>query len=80
MAVVTLGGGRQRSNDQLDYGVGCEQIIDLNAAVDKQTPLAMIYARDEDSWQVAAERIQAAITIGAQPALMNPVIYKRISE
>ncbi len=79
MAVVSLGGGRQRSDDQLDYSVGCEQVIDLNTKVDEQTPVAMVYARDEESWQVAADRITAAITIGDQPGAANPIIYKRVT-
>ncbi|PWW11342.1 MULTISPECIES: thymidine phosphorylase [Pseudidiomarina] len=78
MAVVALGGGRRRSSDQLDFSVGLDQIIGLGAAVDAQQPLAMIYARNEDDWLQAAQRIRAAYKIGDKAAATHPVIYKTI--
>lgn len=78
MAVVALGGGRQRSSDVLDYGVGLDAIVGLGAKVDTQTPLAMIYASCEDGWQQAAERLQQAYRVEQQARHSHPVIYKHI--
>lgn len=76
MAVVALGGGRQRSSDTLDFSVGLDQICGLGASVDAQTPLAVIYARDEQQWQQAAERVRSAFTVGDSLPASNKVIYQ----
>lgn len=80
MAVVALGGGRQRSSDKLDYSVGLDAIAGLGATVDEQKPLAMIYANSEESWQQAAQRLQQAFHIGERVSEQHPVIYKHIRE
>ncbi|RUO46064.1 thymidine phosphorylase [Pseudidiomarina donghaiensis] len=80
MAVVALGGGRQRSSDKLDYSVGLDGIAGLGAKVDEQTPLAMIYANSEESWQHAAQRLKQAFHIGERVSEQHPVIYKHIRE
>lgn len=78
MAVVALGGGRQHSNDTLDYGVGLDQIVTVGTAVTTDTPLAMIYARTEEAWNAAAERLRKAVTIATSPSAETPLIYQRI--
>lgn len=80
MAVVALGGGRQRSSDTLDYSVGLDAIAGLGATVDNQTPLAIIYANSESSWQHAAQRVQQAYCIGEHKPEPNPVIYQHIRD
>ncbi len=77
MAVVALGGGRQRAEDPIDYAVGFDQFIRLGQAVDQHTPIAVIHARNEEQWQCAAERLTDAITIGEQNE-QNPTIYEYI--
>lgn len=79
MAVVRLGGGRQRANDGIDYRVGLTEVAELGQAVDAQSPLAVIHAADEDSWQMAAKDIREAMSISDQPAKEIPLIYRRIS-
>ncbi len=64
MAVVGLGGGRLAPSDTIDHSVGLENIIDLGARVDTDTPLAVIHAKDEKSFEEAARRVRAAIVIG----------------
>ena len=64
MSVVGLGGGRVRPEDKIDHSVGLEKIIDLGSKVDKQTPIAIIHARDENSFDEAKRRVFDAIKIG----------------
>jgi thymidine phosphorylase len=78
MAVVALGGGRQRSSDKLDFGVGLDAIVGLGDSVDSQSPLAMVYARDEAAWETAADRLQRAFTVGQQVSTGNPIIHQYI--
>lgn len=77
VAVVALGGGRRRSEDQLDYSVGLEHIANLGKKVDAQTPLAHIYAADESSWQQAADTVRDAFSFGSDVA-EPPAVYRRI--
>ena len=64
MAVVGLGGGRLAPSDAIDHSVGLEEIIGLGAEVDPDTPLAVIHAKDEKSFEEAARRVRKAIAIG----------------
>ncbi|MHA2938581.1 thymidine phosphorylase [Vibrio sp. RC27] len=77
MAVVELGGGRQRAEDNIDYAVGFDQIVQLGEQVDTATPIAMIHAQSEEAWNRAAERLTQAITIGEQETVA-PTIYDYI--
>ncbi|TCV99075.1 thymidine phosphorylase [Biostraticola tofi] len=78
MAVVSLGGGRRRPGDSIDYSVGLTSMVRLGEAVDGMRPLAVIHAASEDSWQQAAERVRASVRLSTRPAAPGEVIYKRI--
>ncbi|AWQ17476.1 Thymidine phosphorylase [Pantoea ananatis] len=82
MAVVALGGGRQRASDAIDYSVGLSDMITLGEQVDASRPLAIIHASSEAHWQQAAAAVKAAITLGEReraPAA-TPVVYRRVTE
>ncbi|MEJ4046271.1 thymidine phosphorylase [Erwinia sp. SLM-02] len=80
MAVVTMGGGRRRASDSIDYSVGLSNVAALGTAVDGQQPLAVIHASSEDSWQEAAAAVKAAVTLSETQPEKTPVIYRRISQ
>jgi len=79
MAVVSLGGGRRRASDSIDYSVGFSDVAQLGDAVDGQRPLAVIHASDEASWQEAASAVKRAVAVGEGVPASTPVIYRRIS-
>ncbi|WP_421507193.1 thymidine phosphorylase [Erwinia rhapontici] len=79
MAVVSLGGGRRRASDSIDYSVGFSEVAQLGDAVDGQRPLAVIHASDEASWQEAASAVKRAVAVGEAAPTPTPVIYRRIS-
>ncbi len=64
MSVVGLGGGRIRPEDKIDHSVGLENIINLAQKVDEKTPIAIIHAKDENSFAEAEKRVLDAIKIG----------------
>ncbi|KAJ9431798.1 thymidine phosphorylase [Candidatus Pantoea symbiotica] len=80
MAVVALGGGRQRASDSIDYSVGLSDMTTLGAQVDAQRPLAIIHAASEAQWQQAAAAVKAAITLSDTAPAITPVVYRRVSE
>lgn len=79
MAVVSMGGGRRRASDSIDYSVGFSDVAQLGDAVDGQRPLAVIHASDEASWQDAASAVKRAVAVGEAAPAPTPVIYRRIS-
>ncbi|EOE0522767.1 thymidine phosphorylase [Providencia stuartii] len=80
MSVVTLGGGRRKATDPIDYSVGLSDIAALGTSVDNQTPLAIIHANSEKSWEEAAKVVRAAMVIGDQKPETTPMVYRQISE
>lgn len=80
MAVVSLGGGRRRASDAIDYSVGLTEVARLGDKVDAQQPLAMIHANDEESWQQAADAVRSAMTLSDKAPEATPVVYKRVTE
>jgi Thymidine phosphorylase len=77
---VSLGGGRQRASDSIDYSVGLSDMTTLGTQVDAQRPLAVIHAASEAQWQQAAEAVKAAITLSDSAPAETPVVYRRVSE
>ncbi|SPY76506.1 thymidine phosphorylase [Providencia rustigianii] len=80
MSVVTLGGGRRKATDSIDYSVGLSEIAALGSKVDIQTPLAIIHANNEKSWEEAAKEVRAAMVIGDKAPEATPMVYRQISE
>lgn len=78
MAVVALGGGRRQAGDAIDHSVGLDAVVSLGDRVDAERPLAVIHANSEASWQEAAQAVRAAISIGDEPPLAMPMIYRCI--
>ena len=78
IAIVNLGGGRAREDDEVDHGVGLTEVAALGERVEPGgRPLALVHARDEDSARQAAKAVRAAYVtgepLGASPHL-SPVI------
>jgi thymidine phosphorylase len=64
LAVVTLGGGRQRAEDAVDLAVGLADLSGPGAAVGPDRPLAVVHARSLADAADAAARVREAIVIG----------------
>ena len=52
----------------------------LGDRVDGQRPLAVIHAKDENSWQEAAKAVKAAIKLDDKAPEITPTVYRRITE
>jgi thymidine phosphorylase len=74
LAVVVLGGGRTRPQDDVDHAVGLTGLAGLGAPVGPDRPLCVVHARSDAAAAAAASRISAAYTVGDQaPAPTEPV-------
>jgi thymidine phosphorylase len=76
--VVSLGGGRRRPEDTIDFAVGLTGLVELGDAVAVGQPLAMVHARTDAAAQQAVREVQAAYQIGASKPAANPIIYRTI--
>ena len=65
LAVVALGGGRQRPDDRVDHAVGLAEVKGIGEPVGPDAPFAIVHARDEASAAAAIERLKAAVTVAA---------------
>lgn len=79
VAVINLGGGRRVASDQIDHSVGFDEILPIGSQVAADTPLAMIHAKDEQSWQIAAQAYRAALTIGETQPENRPIVYETLT-
>lgn len=77
LAVVGLGGGRQREGDGIDGSVGLDRIARIGARLAPGDLLARIHAADEDAADMAEESLRAAMTLG-DAAAETPLILGRI--
>ena len=78
LAVVSLGGGRRRPSDAIDFAVGLTDLAGLGDKIEAGQPLALVHARSEAAAQQAIAEIQAAYHISDSAPAANPVVYRAI--
>ncbi|MCD6291073.1 MAG: pyrimidine-nucleoside phosphorylase, partial [Anaerolineae bacterium] len=76
MAVVDLGGGRERKGEPIDPAVGIVMRARLGDRVEVGQPLCDIHANDETRLERAQERLRRAFTVGEEPVALPPLIYQ----
>ncbi len=82
LAVVALGGGRQRAGEAIDPRVGFAGLQPLGTVFEAGQALAAVHAASEHAAEAAAEALHAALTLddgqGALPAPL-PTVIERIA-
>ena len=76
IAVIELGGGRRVASDKIDPAVGLTDLAGRSARVGRDQPLAVIHARDEASFEHAAQTVRQAYRLGEAPAVSSPVLTR----
>ncbi len=76
VAVIELGGGRRVTADTIDHAVGLTELLGKGAKIDAGAPLAVVHARDEASFEMAAAIIKTSYMIGEMPQLGTSVIER----
>ncbi len=67
LAVVTLGGGRERPTDRIDHAVGLRDVRGLGEPVGPGQPFAIVHARSDAAAAAAIARIRAAVVVADAP-------------
>ena len=62
--LILLGGGRQKVEDDIDFSVGMKLLIELGTYVEKNQPICTLYARDQESFNIAEKEIIESFEIG----------------
>ncbi len=79
LAVVALGGGRQRQDEALNYAVGLDQLAGLGVHLEAGDPIAIIHAGDETGLEAARAAVLAAYETAPEASGVDtPLIIKRI--
>ena len=78
-AITTLGGGRQRVDDDIDHAVGFLIHVKPGSAVRTGGTLATILARDATTLSAAREALGRAIVIGESAPPARPRISHRVT-
>jgi len=78
MAVIELGGGRRVSSDTIDHSVGFSDLAGLGRMVDREEPIGVVHALNEDQADAAAAALQKAMTIGDTVPMSRPLIREHI--
>jgi len=69
--LILLGGGRQKVEDDIDFSVGMKLLIELDTYVEKNQPICTLYARDEESFNIAEKEIIESFEIGESEENFN---------
>jgi thymidine phosphorylase len=79
MAIVVLGGGRQKSDDIVDPGVGVDFLKKPGDRVAKGEPLAHYCYNDDTRYAESLRRMKAAIKVSDGPARVMPLVIEEIA-
>ncbi len=79
LAVVQLGGGRQREGDRVNPSVGLSDLAGIGEDIGKGDPLCMVHAATEAQAEAAIRAVQSAYVL-AETAPNDPdLVLKRIA-
>ena len=79
LAVVQLGGGRQRAGDSIDHAVGLSALCPVGQATGPDTPLAVVHAASQGAWERAAAAVRSAMTVGPERQAADPVVHATVT-
>jgi thymidine phosphorylase len=78
LSVVSLGGGRTRPQDPIDFAVGLSGLVELNQQVEAGQALAFVHARTQAAAEQAVRQVQGAYRIALEKPAAEPMIYRTI--
>jgi pyrimidine-nucleoside phosphorylase len=78
LAVIDMGGGRQRKEDAIDHGVGLTIEAPVGARVRRGQPLVRVHAASESAARRALSRLEAAWRIAERPVGARPHVRHRV--
>jgi thymidine phosphorylase len=78
LAVVQLGGGRTRPQDDINLSVGLDRIARLGNNVEAGDPICRVHALSESSANQVHDMIMQAIVVGEEPVGLPSVVIEQV--
>ncbi|MEZ5825649.1 MAG: thymidine phosphorylase [Geminicoccaceae bacterium] len=78
VAVIELGGGRSRPDQEIDHAVGLSAIAGRGAVLEAGDVLAVIHARTPAAVERTERAVRAAFELSSAPTAKGPVLIERI--
>jgi thymidine phosphorylase len=78
LAVVQLGGGRTRPEDDIDPSVGLDQIVRLGNKVEVGDPFCRVHAPRESAADHVCDLIGQAIVVDEKPVALFPAVIEQV--
>ena len=78
-AVLVLGGGRQKTDDQIDYAVGTSGLAKIGDEVQEGQPLVTLHANSEEKLAQAMTYIEQAFELSDTPVTAPEAVVSRIT-
>ena len=78
LAVVQLGGGRTRPEDDIDLSVGLDQIARLGSKVEVGDPFCRVHALSESAADHVCDMIGQAIIVDEEPVALSPTVIEQV--
>lgn len=79
MTMITLGGQRKSFDQRPDHSVGFTGFIQIGDKLEKDTPIAVIHAANEDSFAAAQEQLRASIQTSEEKPVETPIVYETVT-
>ena len=76
----TLGAGRAKKSDEIDHAVGLEVLLKVGDYVEKDQPVFIVHANDEDQLAAAGQRLLTALGWSDSPVEPLPLFYAVIGD
>ncbi|AMM83356.1 thymidine phosphorylase [Martelella sp. AD-3] len=80
IGVVTLGGGRIRSDTRIDHRVGFSGLLPLGTFVEAGAPLGLVHAVTAGACEAAMQTLRDAYAIEDEAPADRPLVIERIRE
>lgn len=74
LAIIAMGGGRQKVSDAIDHSVGIEMLVSIGDPVQRGQPLVRVFCKDSESCR---DRVLSSVSL-SESAEPLPLIVDRI--
>ncbi|MCX4245258.1 thymidine phosphorylase [Paraliomyxa miuraensis] len=79
LSLLAMGGGRRRTEDAIDPGVGLSRMQSLGTELGPEAPLCVVHARDEAQAEACARALLQAIELSDEAPAPRPVLHGRVA-
>ena len=77
-AIIEMGGGRRKVDDELDLAVGFVDVAPIGAEIGPDTPLAVMHAPTDAAGEIAARMLDEACQVTATAPAPRPVVCQTL--